>query len=167
LSELRGRLLAMAEPLVVLSGGQTGVDQLALHEAVSLGLPAVAIMPRGRRVDSDVPAPSLAPGIPEHVPVHELPGDEYRARTWTNAWLCDVTLLWDLGGGGVEETRAACRHHGRPLYEMPRRLTPDADLRIVQVAGSRARYLTAADAPRLRREIADALRQLLPDRQPL
>lgn len=158
--ELRERLLAMAEPLVVLTGGQTGVDQLALHEAVALGLPAAAVMPRGRRVDSG------GLGIPVSVQVHELPSTEYRARTWTNAWLSDVTLLWDFGGEGVEETRAACRHYGRPVIEMPAPLSLSPEVRVVQVAGSRASYLTATDAPRLRRQIADALRQLLPDQQP-
>ena len=167
-------LLRQPAGTVVLTGGQTGVDQIALHVAVELGLPAFAVMPRGRRTDDVVPGPELAPGIPAAVHVHELESAEFRERTWTNARLSDGTLLWDAGGGGegVEETRAACRAHGRPLLEVTAiataELAPAAardwalrnGVRVVQVAGSRARFMAPGAAAPLRREIAAVLAAL-------
>lgn len=166
-------LLRQPAGTVVLTGGQTGVDQIALHAAVELGLPAFAVMPRGRRTDDAVPVAELAPGIPAAAQVQELASDSFRERTWTNARLCDGTLLWDAGGGeGVDETRAACHAHGRPLLEVTAiasaEIAPAAardwairnGVRVVQVAGSRARFMAPGAAAPLRREIAAVLAAL-------
>jgi sugar/nucleoside kinase (ribokinase family) len=155
-----------APATVVISGGQTGVDQLGLHAGVTLGLPTFAVTPSGRRVDTE---PSVdvdaAPGLPEGCFVVELASASFRYRTWVNAHLADGTLLWDLGGGeGSEETRVACRHLGRPLLEMqafPAAAQPAAvtdwarkhGVRVVNVAGSRARFFEVGNATSIRPQV--------------
>lgn len=104
--------------LVVTSCGQTGIDQLALHAARSLGLTAFAIMPEGRRNEST----ELGIGGPDRLEgatVLTLATPSYRFCTWANVYSSDGTILLDYARSeGSEETRKAAAWLGRPLIEL-------------------------------------------------
>jgi hypothetical protein len=79
---------------MVISGGQTGVDQAALRAARAAGMPTGGWAPRGFLTE-DGPAPWLAGwGLKESA----RPG--YPARTGLNVRQSDATLLFDGGGPG-------------------------------------------------------------------
>lgn len=147
-----------AAGLVVISGGQTGIDQLGLSVAEQLGLPAFCILPRGRRTEfTDNPrdsGPGVSDGFGDSC-VIELGTPSYRYRTWTTAYLGDGTLLWDHHDSeGSKETRKACRALGRPWLDIT---NLDAQgmwdnvgdwmvrhaIRVVNIAGNRESLLTA------------------------
>ena len=72
--------------LIVISGGQTGVDAAALRAARRLGLQTGGWAPRGWRT-LDGPAPWLADyGLREHA------SDKYPPRTEANVRMADVTV---------------------------------------------------------------------------
>lgn len=77
----------------VISGGQTGVDQVALEVAQSLGLQTGGVAPRGWRTDAG-PAPWLGTryGLVEHAV-----SDQYGPRTRENVRLSDATVLFTKG----------------------------------------------------------------------
>ncbi len=141
--------------LVVTCCGQTGIDQLALHAARSLGLTSFAIMPEGRRNEST----ELGIGGPDRLEgatVLTLATPSYRFCTWANVYASDGTILLDYARSeGSEETRKAAAWLGRPLIELQG--VPVADIaqtltewihrygvRVVNCAGTRMSLLGEA-----------------------
>ncbi len=158
-----------APATTVITGGQTGVDQIALAVGDRMGLPTVAIMPDGRRTDPAAPDTS---GIPPTTDVIELSSASFRFRTWANAYISDGTLLWDLGGGeGSQATRDACASLGRPLLDLTA-VSPHEQaghtvdwarqhaVRVINVAGSRARLLPPDATEMLNRQITSCVAAL-------
>jgi ATP phosphoribosyltransferase len=157
--------------LTVISGGQTGVDQLGLVGASALGLAAFAIVPRGGRTElPDRPLrkdTALFDGA-----TFELQSNSFRFRTWANVYLGDGTLIWDFHKGpGSEATREACRALGRPwldvggvetdeILERTTRWATRHRIRVLNVAGNRASLLTDLEADTVRDQIAVVLRCL-------
>ncbi|MGI9006873.1 MAG: YpsA SLOG family protein [Streptosporangiaceae bacterium] len=108
-----------AEPgLVVLTGGQTGVDTLAARAALTAGLAVHLAFPRGlRQEDGPVTADRLAEL--RGAALHELQAAGFAARTWTCARLADAVILIDpAGGDGCAETVRAAGQLGRPLLDL-------------------------------------------------
>ncbi|MEN3943282.1 putative molybdenum carrier protein [Prosthecobacter sp. SYSU 5D2] len=132
-------------PLIILSGGQTGVDRGALDGALDLGMPCGGWCPAGR-VDEDGT-------IPDRYPLRELPQGGYKARTIRNLLEADGTLIIYFGAleGGTELTALRCIQHRRPYRlidgweipperaaEMVRAFVMESNLRSLNVAGPRA-----------------------------
>lgn len=151
--------------VVVLSCGQTGIDQLALQTAGRLGLPAFAVLPTGQRTET-TEGLSREPDDFGGARVLELGSASYRFCTWSNAYLSDGTVLYDVvNGEGSAETRRACGVLRRPLFELAKAGEGSAlsdtfaawirahDIRILNVAGNRSRFLSAE-------QIADAKRKV-------
>lgn len=78
------RLLTAAS-LLVISGGQTGVDRAALDAAIRLGIPCGGWCPRGRRAEDGV--------IASRYPLVETLSRDYRERTEANVASSDATLI--------------------------------------------------------------------------
>src|SRR5262245_48868343 len=91
---------------MVISGGQTGVDQAALRAARAAGIPTGGWAPKGFRTEAG-PAPWLADfGVQEHESAH------YPDRTRANVGAADLTLILlardsDLVGGAALTLRIA------------------------------------------------------------
>jgi hypothetical protein len=94
---------------LILSGGQTGVDQAALRAARAAGIPTGGWAAKGWLTE-DGPAPWL-----EGWGLKESARAGYPARTGLNVRQSDVTLLFDGGGPGSALTVRECRRQGKPL----------------------------------------------------
>src|SRR5438552_18876277 len=96
------QLFPVDAPLVIHSGGQTGVDRAALDVALELGLPCGGWCPKGRRAE-DGP-------IPARYPLIETSSPFYPQRTKRNVLDSDGTLILTFGcptGGTALTIRTA------------------------------------------------------------
>ena len=131
--------------LVIISGGQTGVDRGALDAALEAHAPCGGWCPEGREAEDGT--------IPARYPVHEIPGGGYIRRTRQNVEDSDGTLVLTFGPatGGTARTIEFCRQLGKPhliidadgtSIEDAERLTLDFvrahELSYLNVAGPRA-----------------------------
>src|SRR5262245_45200463 len=91
-------------PLVVRSGGQSGVDLAALEAAKEAGLPTGGFLPKGWLTE-DGPRPEYA----ERFGLEELPTDDYPARTRANVEAADATPILTRGAMG-RGTALTARH---------------------------------------------------------
>lgn len=99
----------MPPPILIHSGGQTGVDRAALDAAMAAGVPVGGWCPRSRRAE-DGP-------IPDRYPLRETPTPEYAERTAWNVRDADATLILTRGmpTGGTATTIDVARDLGKPL----------------------------------------------------
>lgn len=152
--EIREQLEWGCAPIVV-SGGQTGVDQLALERASACGIAAHAIMPAGLRTEHGkiTPADIARFGNPA---IHELHDRSYRSRTWASAFIGDATLMFrSLDTNGARETEAASSALGRPLFVAAHRVCDlnavvefliRHDVGVLNIAGHRESLLDPTSA---------------------
>ena len=84
--------------VMIVSGGQTGVDRAALDAALAMGVEAGGWCPEGRTAEDGI--------IPDRYPVIGLPGAGYPERTRQNVIDSDGTLIIYFGfpAGGTELT---------------------------------------------------------------
>ena len=108
-----------AEPgLVLLTGGQTGVDTLAARAALGAGLAVHLAFPLGLRQEDGPISPERL-GELDGAVLHELLASEFSGRTWACVGLADVVVLIDpAGGDGCAETVRAAGEFGRPLLDL-------------------------------------------------
>lgn len=96
--------------IMVISGGQTGVDIAGLRAAHCLGFKTGGWAPRGFKTQVG-PKPKLGDvfGLREH-------SGGYSARTWKNVDVSNVTLIIaaDINSGGTLTTIKACDELGVP-----------------------------------------------------
>lgn len=113
----------VGDQIVIVSGGQTGVDRAALDAALALGLPVGGWCPRGRRAEDG--------RIPDHYPLLETPASDYLERTIWNLRDSDATLVLHRGPltGGTAMTAQLARRGGRPL--LVRELCPTLEIESV------------------------------------
>lgn len=163
----RAGALAMLE--LVLSGGQTGVDQAALRAAHAVGLATGGAMPRGFLTE-DGPRPDLA----EMFGVVELASADYPTRTRRNVDDADAVLwLGDWHSPGARTTLDHCRLTRKPFFIiMPMTTRPSevvawlrtGGYRVLNVAGSRESRAPGIGA-RAERFLTTVFRQLIGPRQ--
>jgi hypothetical protein len=100
--------------LMVVSGGQTGVDRAALDAAMDFGIDAGGWCPHGRRAADGV--------IPEKYPMTETHGKNYQTRTKWNVCDSDATLIICQGEptGGTALTIQICKDIPKPymVYQL-------------------------------------------------
>lgn len=96
--------------LVVVSGGQTGVDRAALDAALGLEIPVAGWCPHGRRAEDG--------RIPDEYPLTETDSWNYAVRTEWNVRDSDGTLIIALEpiSGGTKLTAKFARRHEKPLH---------------------------------------------------
>ncbi len=96
--------------IVIISGGQTGVDRGALDGALVKGVECGGWCPEGRLAEDGKLATKY--------PLKELPKSGYRARTRKNVEDSDATVIIYFGyiypRGGTELTLNTCIKKGRP-----------------------------------------------------
>ncbi|MGH3301536.1 MAG: YpsA SLOG family protein [Streptosporangiaceae bacterium] len=115
-----------APGLTVLTGGQTGVDTIAVHAALGAGLPVHVVFPLGLRQEDGSLTPARRRRLAGAI-AHELGSASFRHRTWTCVDVADAVLLQPAAGA------ASADHVARWLAE--------AAARVVMVAGCRASVL--------------------------
>jgi hypothetical protein len=94
----------VASPVLIVSGGQTGVDRAALDVALELALDYGGWCPRGGWAE-DLPEP---PGLLSRYPLlRETPGADPAQRTRWNVRDSDATLVLLAGGLPVAGTGTA------------------------------------------------------------
>jgi hypothetical protein len=139
-----------AAGLIIVTGGQTGVDTYAAHAALHAGLPVRVIFPAGLRQEDGGLTAARRRRL-RGAELHELTSASFRYRTWTCVYVSDAVLLLDpAGGSGCRETLRAARSLGRPLFAPdPGSLTcetaaawlAETAARVVLVAGCRSSVL--------------------------
>jgi len=99
----------------IISGGQTGVDQIGLAVAKDLGIETGGCAPRGYRTETG-PCMALKTiyGLMEHN------SSEYNPRTEMNIMNSDITLLFgDVSSPGSIAAKNYCRSHFKRLVTNP------------------------------------------------
>ncbi|RYF77522.1 MAG: hypothetical protein EOO39_03755 [Cytophagaceae bacterium] len=93
----------------IISGGQTGIDQLCLEIARSLGIPAGGVAPKGYLTEAG-PNSSLREwyGLTEHESAN------YPPRTLSNVQQADGTLVLGQSMGSTKLMVDACLKVGKP-----------------------------------------------------
>ena len=140
----------------VISGGQTGIDQLALAVARSLGILTGGIAPKGYLTE-DGPNEQLRDyGLTEHSSAR------YTARTRANVKQSDGTVLFGKMTGGTKLTLDTCVKESKPYLVNPtaeelRTWLVDKQIRVLNVAGNRGSSLTAEQLEHYRRVLATGL----------
>lgn len=147
--------------LMLVSGGQTGVDRAALDVAMERGIAAGGWCPAGRWAE-DGP-------IAADYPLRETPSADPAQRTEWNVRDSHGTLLLvtDAPSAGTELTREAARRLGRPLHVSRLDTAPDVDhfrrwlrahkITVLNVAGPRE-----SESPGIYHTARDYLRAVLP-----
>ena len=108
--------------MVIVSGGQTGVDRAAWDAAIELGLPIGGWVPRGRRAEDGV--------IPEkYSGLREADSAEPAVRTVLNVRDSDATLIFSHGPltGGSRQTLETAARLERPVLHVDLSNTTDAE----------------------------------------
>lgn len=110
MSDSRSSLSVPDRELVVISGGQTGVDRAALDTALELGICIAGWCPQGRRAEDG--------RIPPGYQLTETESRNYAVRTRWNVRDSDGTLIVVLNEvtGGTELTAQVARGQGKPLH---------------------------------------------------
>lgn len=137
-----GRPPEPARPLVIVSGGQTGVDRAALAFARAHGIAVAGWCPRGGWAE-DLPDP---PGIRAHWPqLRETDSADPAERTRRNVEDAErLLVLWPPGAvsPGTALAIAHARALGRPVAEV-RLQAPDAIARIAAALAEGGRLCIA------------------------
>lgn len=134
----------MSDPLPVrkiVSGGQTGVDRVALDSAIYFEIPHGGWCPLGRRAEDGV--------IPLDYQLQETDSPSYPQRTELNVIDSDGTLILygEVISGGTKLTQKLTRKHGRPMLavdlannpspEVVRQWLSDQNIGVLNIAGPR------------------------------
>lgn len=95
--------------LIIVSGGQTGVDRAALDAALEYGVEIEGWCPRGRLAEDGV--------LPLRYPLNETKSSDYSERTRLNVRDSDGTMILSRGKvlGGSLLTQKAAIELRRPL----------------------------------------------------
>ncbi len=142
----------------VISGGQTGIDQLGLEVARSLGIPTGGTAPKGYMTE-DGPNQQLCDyGLIEHSSA------KYPPRTRANVQQSDGTVLFGNLIGGTRQTLDFCVQERKPCC-----VNPNADqlrdwlveykIRTLNVAGNRVSGLSGEQLQQYRHVLTNALQQ--------
>lgn len=100
----------------IISGGQTGIDRIALDQALAYNFPCGGWCPKGRRCEGIGNTPGF---IPDKYPLQEMSTKGMAARTEQNIYDSDGTIvLYVERNEGSLYTINACYRLKRPVYEV-------------------------------------------------
>ena len=104
--------MTMKKDIIIISGGQTGVDRAALDVALELGIPCGGWCPEGRLAEDGV--------IALRYPLKELAGGNYVQRTLRNVSDSDATVViyFDQLEGGTKLTVEFCNQEAKPVLRI-------------------------------------------------
>lgn len=127
--------------LIVISGGQTGVDQAALRAAKRIGLPTSGWMPKGWKT-TEGPRPEFASTY--NMLEHDKP--DYPPRTAANAKWGDATLriATNFHSPGEKLTFNCVRKYSKPLLDLDPAKFPDPRTVAEWIISNRVGHLNVA-----------------------
>ena len=108
----------MATIIKIVSGGQTGVDQIGLDTAIYCKIPHSGWCPKGRKSEWGM--------IPDKYNLQEHNSSSYKVRTQANVVDSDATLIItpaNLTGGSLLTVKY-CIKHGKPWHHISLTTTP-------------------------------------------
>ncbi len=98
----------------IISGGQTGIDQLGLDVAYSLGIPTGGTAPKGYLTENGPNSLSRELyGLTEHTSA------SYPPRTRANGQQSDGSVIFGRLSGGTKLTLETCGKEGKPHLVNP------------------------------------------------
>ncbi|GAB3715836.1 putative molybdenum carrier protein [Spirosoma flavus] len=141
----------------IISGGQTGIDQLGLEVARSLGISTGGVAPKGYLTENGSDERLRDYGLTEHT------STKYPPRTRANVVQSDGTVIFGNVAGGTKLTLDTCVQEGKPYLVNPtpeqlRTWLKEYQIRILNVAGSRGRNVTPEQLEQYRQILTKALR---------
>lgn len=138
---MRKPALTASGRMMIVSGGQTGVDRAALDVALALGCPCGGWCPKGRKAEDG--------RLPLRYPLTETPSAGYGQRTQWNVRDADGTLVLNRGelDGGTAQTVAVAHRLRKPCLVLDldhppspsavRRWIRDHRITVLNIAGPR------------------------------
>lgn len=140
----------------LISGGQTGIDQLGLEVAKEIGIPTGGTAPKGFLTEEG-PNVSLGNyyGLTEHTSA------SYPPRTKINVQQSDGTVLFGKLSGGTKLTVDACEKENKPYIVNPtadelRDWLIEHQIKVLNVAGNRGSSLSFEEIQQYRKIMYDA-----------
>lgn len=123
----------------VTSGGQTGVDQVALERAQHNRLRTGGWVPKGWRTDE-----GPAPWLKDRYGCREHWSPSYGPRTDRNVYDSEAVVWFGEHSPGYNRTRGAARRYNKPMLENPsvselQEFILHLHLRVLMVGGNRLR----------------------------
>lgn len=140
----------------IVSGGQTGIDQLGLEVAKALGIPTGGMAPKGYLTESGPDSILRYFGLTEHESA------EYPPRTRANIIGSDGTVVFGKLTGGTKLTVASCEKEKKPYLTNPtvgqlHVWLIEKNIKTLNVAGSRASKLKPGEIDQYRTVLTEAL----------
>lgn len=136
----------------IISGGQTGIDQIGLEIAKDLGYETGGWMPRNWITED-----GARPDIGERYGMKECGSSYYPIRTEQNVEDSDITLIFNRSmGTGSRLTQRLCKKHGKPCIINPTHIALNK-YDVINIAGTRGSRLTIEDMEYFRKEIRSVL----------
>lgn len=161
--EVKKRMSGTPGPVIkIISGGQTGVDQIALRAARDAGMPTGGVAPKGYRTEGEQDDTDLLKGYG----LKESSAGNYKVRTLQNIKDSDGTLLFgDVSSPGSKQTIEMLEAERKPYAINP---TPDQvknfidrhNIQVLNIAGNRKSVLEG-DAIFTEEEIYNTIYQSL------
>ena len=146
--------------LKVISGGQTGVDQMGLKVAKVLGIPTGGTAPKGYLTEL---GPSLM--LRDEYGLVEDESPDYPPRTKKNVLDADATVLFgNMESTGSKETIKCCKACGRPYIPNPTVeelviFLQEWEVKVLNVAGNRGSRVSTLKLLEYGHILAKALKQ--------
>lgn len=146
----------------VISGGQTGADQIGLEVAKSLGITTGGTAPRGYRTELGTNL-----DLRDIYGLSESSSSSYTPRTMQNILNSDMTVIYgDITSPGSRQTETLCKVNHRsyltnPLPNRLARFILENNISTLNVAGNRGSKLTPAKQAEIRALITDSLKLIL------
>lgn len=128
----------------IISGGQTGVDQIGLAIAQKVGFETGGVAPYGFRTEAGC-NPKL---LKDRFGLIQHDSREYNPRTLMNIINSDITLLFgNVESPGSKSARKYCSGRGKrielnPSVELIRQIIADPNINVINIAGNRESMLT-------------------------
>ena len=145
----------------IISGGQTGVDQIGLRVGKYLGIPTGGTAPKNYKTEKGLEYKLQEYGLTQSY------SDDYAVRTENNVEDSDGTVLFgDMTSAGSRQTIMLCLRHKKPYL-----CNPDKDMLVnfidmipvktLNVAGNRGSKLTPEQEGDYATILVEAINDLL------
>jgi len=140
----------------IISGGQTGIDEMGLQVAKELGLLTGGFMPKDYKTET-----GNKPEFVELYGMKEHPSSDYNARTELNIQLSGGTIIFgDISSPGSKSALKFLKKHQKPYIANPTVEEIKEFIKyqeVVNIAGNRASKVKPEDLEKYRNTLKEGL----------